>query len=428
VAEERQLMPTHVPLLVQAYNVGRCTWQREHGGSSVLDKTAEFPIARVEDVMSRLFPVQPATPAEKVAATAVSAEYYRSPSWAARRQQQAIREKMASALLPPLPGTKLLEPIPGDPKIKMAKAFGQAQRVKQAIEAARHQVGVAKDALLTAFSELRGYFKQANYLRRPFAEIEFNAPRLFGPAATHALEYVYTQNRMREPRAMGLPKQATAADPRQAPYSLVSQVIQRGEALVEAQTHYAELARTGQEKVAGLLRPFAGAPGDTTDRSRSALGAMLRGSSEKQALGSVVGGAIGNLAGSGIQTLLTSKPTSELVGNVAEDLDDPVHTDELRQIQARAMLSDFMANDEVLSGYSPEEVTNAYNEISSLSPRAATQSAIMRPLLRKRLTAGSVEPFEAQQMADIEKTIRQTETPMTAEKTSGALRHATVLD
>jgi hypothetical protein len=100
-----------------------------------------------------------------------------------------------------------------------------------------------------------------------------------------------------------------------------------------------------------------------------------------------------------------------MVESVEQDLSSPVHIDELRQIRSRAMLSDFLANDDVISGYAPEEVTNAYNEISQLSPRASSQPAIMRPLLRKRLTAGSVEPFEAQQMADIEKTIKQTENP-----------------
>jgi hypothetical protein len=66
------------------------------------------------------------------------------------------------------------------------------------------------------------------------------------------------------------------------------------------------------------------------------------------------------------------------------------------------MIQDFMLNDEVISGYDPDEVISAYNEISELSPRSSVQPAIIRPLLRKHLTQGAIEPFEAAEMADIE--------------------------
>jgi len=48
--------------------------------------------------------------------------------------------------------------------------------------------------------------------------------------------------------------------------------------------------------------------------------------------------------------------------------------DEIRSIKGDDA-GDFMRNDEVISGYNPSEVYDAYNEISGLTPRGSTQAA-----------------------------------------------------
>jgi len=125
-------------------------------------------------------------------------------------------------------------------------------------------------------------------------------------------------------------------------------------------------------------------------------------------MGWTLGSTTGTFLGNQLRQAIAQKPTPELVDDAALAFDAPGHTNELRQIQAQAMLSDLIRNDEVISGYEPDEVIDAYNEISAMSPRAAVQPVIMRSLLRKRLTGGAVEPFEAGQLAEIEKTIAQT--------------------
>ena len=52
---------------------------------------------------------------------------------------------------------------------------------------------------------------------------------------------------------------------------------------------------------------------------------------------------------------------------------------------------------------------NAYNDIAQLSPRSATQPALIGPYLRKRLTQGAVEPFEAAEMVNVEKSLGQSQ-------------------
>ena len=419
VAESRELSPTHVPLLVQAYNVGRCTFQREHGGKGVLNKTADFPIARVEDAMAQLFPDKPATPAEKAASTRVSDEYDRPPNWAIARQLPKPPMQKVAATREPFQVRNTYDST-GDPMIKMAKAYGQAERIKHAVEEARYQAGAAKDRLLHSITDLRLYFKQAASTRLTFSEVEFNAPRVIGAAAASLLDHVYQANGMREARCEGLPKFATAVDRKAAPYSLIAKCIECGRDAIEKQAAYAALAYDGQQKVASITRPFAVAPDATPVLRRSVLGGLRPVSSVKQS--GMLEGMLGGVAGGMGKDLFAPKPTKDLVSDEVKELNDPLHVDELRQIQSRTMLSDLLANDEVISGFAPEEVTKAYNEISQLSPRASSQPAIMRPLLRKRLTAGSVEPFEAEQMANIEKTIRQTDTPNPIDKTAEVLR------
>ena len=107
----------------------------------------------------------------------------------------------------------------------------------------------------------------------------------------------------------------------------------------------------------------------------------------------------------------SDKATDAASSSMADILGDPDHENEIRRIQAQTMLSGMMANDDVISGHDPDEVLEAYNEVSRLSPRSATQPALVRPWLRKRLSQGAVEPFEAAEMANVEKTITQTQTP-----------------
>src|ERR1700761_8849909 len=47
----------HVRLMVNAYNIGRTTRQREDGGSPQ-EKAAEFPLASTANVLERLYPTK----------------------------------------------------------------------------------------------------------------------------------------------------------------------------------------------------------------------------------------------------------------------------------------------------------------------------------------------------------------------------------
>ena len=109
------------------------------------------------------------------------------------------------------------------------------------------------------------------------------------------------------------------------------------------------------------------------------------------------------------RTQESTERTDAASSGMSDEMADPDHENAIRRIRAQTMLSDLMSNDEVISGYDPNEVLDAYNEVSQLSPMSATQPALVRPWLRKRLSQGAVEPFEAAEMANVEKTLSQTQ-------------------
>ena len=139
------------------------------------------------------------------------------------------------------------------------------------------------------------------------------------------------------------------------------------------------------------------------------------GSTSPSVSSGAVGGMVGAFAGPtvggfvGSQIGDASKPSSDdkLRNEAVSELFDPSHEAELTRIRTQAMMSDFMSNDPVIATYDPEEVTDAYNQIVQLAPRAAQQPAVMRGLIRKMLQQqDALEPFEADQVAKIEQTIK----------------------
>lgn len=91
---------------------------------------------------------------------------------------------------------------------------------------------------------------------------------------------------------------------------------------------------------------------------------------------------------------------------------DPAHEQEMASIRTRAMLSEFMSVDPIISTYDPDEVSTAYNQVVQLAPRAAQQPAIMRGLLRKLLQQqDALETFDADQITQIESRLKTLNTP-----------------
>jgi hypothetical protein len=129
-------------------------------------------------------------------------------------------------------------------------------------------------------------------------------------------------------------------------------------------------------------------------------------------LGAIAGPTVGGFVGSQLGKAISPASEEDLKAETVGELFDPEHEAELTRIKTQAMLSDFMSNDPVISTYDPEEVTDAYNQIVQMAPRSSAQPAVMRGLIRKMLQQqDAMEPFEAEQVAKIEKTMKEIAEP-----------------
>jgi hypothetical protein len=419
VASDQGLPKDWVPLLVQAHNHGRTTYQRERTGPALFDKLSEFPLASVEGVERILYPNEILSPVEEAEKTAVDAAYSEAPTWAARHYKAAEQKAVLDA---PLEKRASIQNIPRDPDSVLTTKFGGISKLANAADEARRQVRETKMAYLASLGALANYFKGEGAAE--FNKVAYWSEQLFGRVGKHAMEYVQARNKMKVGEVTAPPPDGQPVTKEAAPYSLVKAAADAGLAMVEAKkaSVYAEL----QHKQAHdeVFSPFVQAP--TEDHSLTSGNPSS--SSKEAGLFSGAMGGLGFSASRALQGTAEQMPSGqtpdELSTSLLGQLSDPGHEQALQQVQVRSMLNDLMSNDEVVSGYDPDEVLSAYNEIASLSPRASLQPAIMRPLLRKRLAAGAVEPFEAQQMADIEKTIAQTNV---SNKTAGVLNGNPIL-
>jgi hypothetical protein len=86
-----------------------------------------------------------------------------------------------------------------------------------------------------------------------------------------------------------------------------------------------------------------------------------------------------------------------------DKLYDPEHESAVKSIRAKGVLHDLILNDPVISGYDPQDVAMAFNDISELSPALIDAPGMLRAVLRKRLEAGGLADFDVKQLLDMEK-------------------------
>ena len=105
----------------------------------------------------------------------------------------------------------------------------------------------------------------------------------------------------------------------------------------------------------------------------------------KEGSGLLTGALIGGASKPLMESIIGGEGRDKAVAQAEENLGDPEHENELRKIKAQVMLADMMSDtDNPISGYDPEEVLEAYNNLSQLAPRLADQPAAVQPLLAKR--------------------------------------------
>jgi hypothetical protein len=419
VASDGGIPAGHVNLMVTAFNTGRTETQRKIG-QDIFEKSAEFDLADAEEILNRMYPKEVKSAAAARLSSVVSEEYAAPPTW----HRDSIKKATFNQELPPLTtraGTvvKSVEPLPADPVLAMKKAHCQAADTRRELENRRAEVSNLQDNLISSITKLAEYFRQPGC--EPYLGVKGNMVRLFDKKASALFKMLETRNPRLIKQAGDGSEFYSLVNFQKEPYALVRKCLTEAEVLVEKQASFNEFEKQAKAQIEEKLLPFA----QSQDPSRtpgvlasvektaadlfglaspfSASSTMLGFDSAADRLNKAIGAEIA-------ESQLGTK--QKALGKVMSELEDPKHIGKLRNLQASSLLTGLMANDDVISGYDPEEVMGHYNELSQIAPRAALHEGIMRAMLRRRLAGGSsaIDPYEIGEVLKFENQLKERDT------------------
>lgn len=434
--------PDFVRFACHAMNVGRQTAQRE-SATTALAKFASFDLADAEAVIGRMWPR--GEQAVKAAADAlkpktVSFEYDRPPQWPALKQQMEKAARLNASIKQAADAAAAN--LPATPPLSAQVAYNRYHAFKQASTEARYQAGAADTRLNNAVRDLRGYFNHFPNDRLPATAVIKAAAAKYGDAPVTALmAAVGISVAMTHEKSAGL----IEVDDKLQPWSLVKACFDRGVDLTVSRTASAAADQALTSYVTGEFAPFVTGP-ITTKAASSLLQepdvvsydprqlapflppakpvikqaeaplpepqpwSLLDGVKQAGFGDAITAGAAGAGAKGLLDSALGRGDAGTQVQDAYNDLEDPAHDSMLRSIRTQAMLADLM-NDPIIGAHDPEKVMQAYNEISQMGPRAASQPLAVRSLLRDHLSRdGAAGPHEVEQVTNLEKGLMGTST------------------
>ena len=113
------------------------------------------------------------------------------------------------------------------------------------------------------------------------------------------------------------------------------------------------------------------------------------------------------LGGANVLPLITgrdqSKHKSKVRDDVLDDLDDPLHDLNLRDIAMQGMINDFETNDEILKAYNKNQLLRDYTALLHTAPKAMRDSSQARALLQQYMTQGRMAPTELKPALEMNK-------------------------
>lgn len=400
VAREDGIPPGNINLMVHAYNTGRTTRQRLDGATPS-EKAADFPLAEATQVLSLMYPDTVKTAAAKQRESAISTEYAIPPTGLLqRREKHALRTRRVDWQV----GVDTPEPYPGDPATRLKKAYCEAERLERQVVEVRRQVAEAHDKMASTFMELTDYFREVG--SSPIPVVREQVIIMHGGRGEQVMDQLVKVtpgltkfSRYKQQPNVGL-EDATGE-----PYALVSQLLDEVDEYKRLKLAYQTIRTTtgGLQEV--LLRPFACQPRSVLEEPPFSL------AFEKTAAGGLTGVLAPLALAKGIFSGKGAAPPQPQSNQTYLELSDPEHEQQLRGIRSSAMLQDMLINDPVISGYEPNEVTNAYNEIVEMAPRSADKRLLIQALLRKRLEQGQLDSFEAESLLQAEESQKKLSTP-----------------
>lgn len=381
----------HLGLMVHAYNIGRTNRQREEG-TSPAEKAASFPIATLDGVLSALYPDEPATKAAAERATAVDAVYSAPPTaYLAFKAAGLRQERMTKAAAVASPAPK-----PVDPRAAMATAIRRSEKRARVVAEARRVASEARDRFAGALTKLAAAF-DAPGAPAP-ADVRANVEAVHGHAGLVLLDQVARDVPRLAKRAASARFAAHPVREHRAIYVGVAAALQLADTCIEVGDWHAAMAKEAAVLDRVELSDYRPAPRSLVDRidldlEKRAVGLDVG----DRLLGPNVSGALANSAAA-----IHGGDGDAAASRALGQLSSPEHEQDLRAIQARAMLHEMLHDDEILKGHDPYEVARHFNRLSRFAPRVAEQPLAAIPSVRKSVQQGHLDSFDARELADTE--------------------------
>ena len=375
----------HLELMVRAYNTGRSEAQRQSGGDP-MEKLAEFELADLKTVIGLVYPDNVKTASANLRNILVSDTYKRAP-------EQPKPELKPLAKLASDKGK--YTQLPKDNLGTTRSVSSMIEKIGRDSEKLRLDSAVSKDRLMEGINKLASYFRTFGGV--PFTVAKDNSVRLFGKKAEALLNILSSSNKSLKKQAGTLSDVIAPVEMSDKPYNII------GDCIKEAQLYLNKSA--GSEflkKVVNASISSAFSKSLPSDDSGSVLNESFKSAASPEYLGKTKG-IIDYMSRGGKDVSSDLKDYEFVNDQLVQDM-------MLKNIRASSVMSDLMANDDIIGAHHPEDVAYHFNEISNIAPDSSTNTAIMRPLLRKRLEGGNaaIDPTDIQQMMDIEKTRQMT--------------------
>ena len=405
VAEELHYSPGFLKAACNAFNTGRQLAQW-NANDTVLDKLANFPLADYDAVHDKMWGK------DQEKAAAVTPGTPRLTSYDEQFRQELLQmdisshEKVAAYEDHPAAQDERAESV-------AKRAYAHYEYTNRLAEEARREKSAAAAQLDQRLGQLTDYFRKFAQDRLALAQVEHAAATYFGEPGKALVQHV-AATFPQEKRAADYPKTWSgfhqAVDRTQAPYTLIAAAIKQAQAYNTAVTA-AEAAQvklaSAREGVAPFSQPRSASSSGSPFILTPSLLPESAGAKQANALAGLAGG-LGMGAARQIGNFAVGDSDKKVQSQLHE-LDNPEHLNEMRKIRAQTVLTQLMSDPEnPLSGYDPEEVLSAYNEMVQLSPRLADQPAAVGPLLNKRMM-GNTEPFELGETLKLEDGLKKTQ-------------------
>jgi hypothetical protein len=404
VSSEQQLAPEFVKRLTEVYNTSRML---AHFQTASPEKRAdEFPLAAASEVLARMYPQDEEPDGVKAARVKCHSTWFGPPP------DFTTPLEMKKEAIAPLP----LEPThaPTNLDMLLKRARSHLASLKRSADIARTDELYRRELVLDSVVKASQHFRSMEH--QPFEKVETAVLTHFGADAKPFMDAVYTACRGER---FGEKRGAMADTPRvfdaeTEPYCHIVEAVERARQWSKAAAEARLLTENADTFFRGLdtrMRKLAGPwrtriPFPFSDIGKNA-GVLL----PTIASASIVGRALNEMG---------ERQPGEFEQQVQQSV-DPAHETALRTARTRAMLNEFMTSDPVISGYPPEQVMSAFNELSQLTPRVADQPAILRGMLARRLELGRTEPFEAEQAISAETGLKKVEEPSPAPTAYGRM-------